>query len=40
VKNRFVHDVGYKDVKIETEVLPGQNGADANVSSIEIYLSR
>ncbi len=40
VRNRFVRDLNYKDVKIETEVLPGQNGKDANVSSIEIYMSR
>jgi DNA-binding protein len=40
VRNRFVRDLSYADVKIQTEVLPGQNGQDANVSSIEIYLSR
>lgn len=40
VKNRFIRDAAYKDVKIETEVLPGQDGADANVSSIEISLAR
>ncbi|MDH3365520.1 MAG: DNA-binding protein Alba [Thermoplasmata archaeon] len=40
VRNRFIRDAAYKDVKIETEVLPGQNGTDANVSSIEIYLAR
>lgn len=40
VRNRFIRDAAYKDVKIETEKLPGQDGAEANVSSIEIYLSR
>lgn len=40
VRNRFVQDLTYKDVKIATETLPGQNGASANVSSIEIYLSK
>ena len=40
VRNRFIRDANYRDVKIETEKLPGQDGGDANVSSIEIYLSR
>ena len=40
VRNRFIRDAAYKDVKIQTEVLPGQDGGDANVSSIEIYLSK
>jgi len=40
VRNRFVQGLQYEDVKIETEVLPGQDGANANVSSIEIYLKR
>jgi len=40
VRHRFVQDLRYKDVKIETEKLPGQNGSEANVSSIEIYLSK
>ncbi|OGS41765.1 MAG: DNA-binding protein Alba [Euryarchaeota archaeon RBG_16_62_10] len=40
VRHRFVQGLAYKDIKIETEVLPGQNGSDANVSSIEIYLSK
>ena len=40
VRNRFVKDLGYKDVKIETEVLPGDHGESANVSSIEIYMER
>ena len=40
VRNRFVQGLNYKDVKITTESLPGQNGTNANVSSIEIYLKR
>jgi len=40
VKNRFVQGLGYKDIKIATESLPGQDGGSANVSSIEIYLSK
>jgi DNA-binding protein Alba len=40
VKNRFVQELGYKDVKIATEKLPGLDGGSANVSSIEIYLSK
>lgn len=40
VKNRFVQELGYKDIKIATESLPGQDGGSANVSSIEIYLSK
>ena len=40
VRNRFVKDLGYKDVKIETESLPGEHGGNANVSSIEIYMSK
>ncbi len=40
VKNRFVQGLGYRDVKIATETLPGQDGGSANVSSIEIYLGK
>jgi DNA-binding protein len=40
VRNRFVQDLNYKDVKIATESLPGQGGGNANVSSIEIYLAK
>ena len=40
VRHRFVKDLGYKDVKIETEVLPSEHGETANVSSIEIYMER
>jgi len=40
VRNRFVKDLGYRDVKIQTESLPGEQGTSANVSSIEIYMGR
>lgn len=40
VRHRFIQEMNYRDVKIETESLPGQNGATANVSSIEITLSK
>lgn len=40
VRNRFVQALKYKDVKIQTESLPGPDGGSANVSSIEIYLSK
>jgi DNA-binding protein len=40
VKNRFVKDLAYKDIRIATESLPGEEGGSANVSSIEIYLSK
>jgi DNA-binding protein Alba len=40
VRNRFVQGLAYKEVKIATEVLPGQDGGNANVSSIEIYMSK
>ena len=40
VRRRFVQNLNYKDVKIATESLPGQDGGTANVSSIEIYLIR
>ncbi len=40
VRNRFVQGLQYDQVKIATEVLTGQDGGSANVSSIEIYLKR
>ncbi len=40
VRNRFVRELGYKDVRIATESLPGLDGGNANVSSIEIYLGK
>jgi DNA-binding protein len=40
VRHRFVHNAVVKDIKIQTEILTGENGNTANVSSIEIYLSK
>lgn len=40
VKNRFARDLGYKDIKLATEIMSSETGDTANVSSIEIYLSR
>ena len=40
VRHRFVQGLDYKDVKITTESLPGQDGGSANVSSIEIYMAK
>jgi len=38
VKNRFLHGTQIKDIKITTEQLSGEDGAIANVSSIEIIM--
>lgn len=40
VRHRFIHDAVVKDIKIETEVLSGEGGSTANVSSIEIVVSK
>ena len=40
VRRKFVQGLDYKDVKIATESLTGQDGGSANVSSIEIYMKR
>ena len=40
VRHRFVHNAVVKDIKIQTEILTGEDGNTANVSSIEIYLSK
>jgi DNA-binding protein len=40
VRRRFVLEASIKEVKIGTEVLTGDDGASANVSSIEINLVR
>jgi len=40
VRNRFVKGASYKDVKIATEPMQRMDGANSNVSSIEIYLGR
>jgi DNA-binding protein len=40
VRHRFIQEVSVRDIKIDTEVLKGEGGTQANVSSIEIYMSR
>lgn len=40
VRHRFVQDATIKDIKIDTEVLQREGGDSANVSSIEISLSK
>lgn len=40
VRHRFVTDAVVKDIKIDTEVLAREEGNTANVSSIEISLSK
>jgi DNA-binding protein len=38
VRHRFIHEASVQDIKIDTEILAGENGQSANVSSIEIYM--
>jgi len=40
VKNRFIQDLNYKDIKITTESIPTEGGGTANVSSMEISLAK
>jgi DNA-binding protein len=40
VRHRFIQDAKVRDIKIDTEVLKGEGGTMANVSSIEIYMSK
>ena len=40
VKNRFVPDSKVKDIQIMTEKLPREEGGTANVSAIEIFLTK
>ncbi len=40
VKNRFIPDAKVKDIQISTEQLTSEEGRTANVSSIEIFLTR
>lgn len=40
VRNRFLPEAKVRDVAIATEKLKGEEGRTANVSSIEIFLSR
>ncbi|MBD3254621.1 MAG: DNA-binding protein Alba [Candidatus Lokiarchaeota archaeon] len=39
LKNRFLKDVKYKDIKITTEELEEDDGGTTNVSSMEITLT-
>jgi len=40
VRNRFVQNLAYKEVRIATEQMSSENGSTANVSSIEIYMQK
>ncbi|MCK4367739.1 MAG: DNA-binding protein Alba [Thermoplasmata archaeon] len=40
VKNRFVQGAKITDIQISTEQLTGEEGRTANVSSIEIFISK
>lgn len=40
VRHRFIHDAVIKEIKTETEALTGESGNTANVSSIEICISK
>ncbi len=40
VRNRFVQNLAYREVKIATEQMAGEDGSSANVSSIEIYMAK
>jgi DNA-binding protein len=39
LRNRFLKGTEYKDIKLSTEQLEGENGQSNNVSSIEIVLA-
>ena len=40
VRHRFIHNAMVKDIRIQTETLSGEGGSTANVSSIEMYMSK
>ncbi len=40
VRHRFIPDTKVKGIEISTEKLKGEDGRTANVSSIEIFLTR
>lgn len=40
VRNRFVKGLDYKDIRLATEILSNEAGDTANVSSIEITLTK
>ena len=39
LKNRFMKNIQYTDIRISTDQLTREDGQDSNVSSIEIVLS-
>ncbi|MHA1242382.1 MAG: hypothetical protein ACTSQU_16605 [Promethearchaeota archaeon] len=39
LRNRFLKGTEYKDIRLSTEQLEGENGQSNNVSSIEIVLA-
>ncbi|MEE9601532.1 MAG: RNA-binding protein, partial [Thermoplasmata archaeon] len=39
-RHRFIPDAKVKDIQISTEQLTSEDGHTANVSSIEIFLTR
>lgn len=39
VRNRYIKEAEYKDIKIGTEKVTNNDGRDRNVSFIEIYLA-
>ena len=40
VRRRYIKDARVDDIQIATEVLEGEDGERANVSSIQIFMSR
>ena len=40
VRNRYVTDATVREIRIATETLQGEEGRVANVSSIEIFLTK
>lgn len=40
VRHRFIKDVSYKEIKIDTEQVQTEGGGTANVSSMEICLTK
>lgn len=40
IRNRFIPDAKLKDIQISTEQLTSEEGRTANVSSIEIFVTR
>lgn len=40
VRHRFIKEVTYKDIKITTETVTTEGGGTANVSSMEICLTK